>query len=399
MSELIDIATARRTVLESVGRLGAEQVPVVEALGRILAEDVQSDGDVPPFDSSAMDGYAVVPGPARQLRVAGESRAGHPADRGPAAGEALAISTGAMVPAQTELAVVPVERVRECGDGVVAVPESEPGANVRRAGEDVRAGAAVLPAGIALGPPELAVAVAAGRARLRCSLRPRVAVLVTGDELVDPGQPIGPGQIRSSNGVAVAAQAAVAGAEVVGSEIVRDDAEATAGALARALEEADVVCVSGGVSVGPHDHVRPALKRLGVEERFWGVSLRPGKPTWFGVRGGAAVFGLPGNPVSAIVTFHLFARPALRRLAGTDPDDTRTAALLDAPAMRDPRRDQVLRCSLSAEPDGWHVTPAPKQGSHILTSMLGARALALVPAGEGELGSGSRVAVELLSSW
>jgi len=186
---------------------------------------------------------------------------------------------------------------------------------------------------------------------------------------------------------------------VTGSEIVPDEPEATAGALARALERADVVCVSGGVSVGRHDHVRPTLERLGVEELFWGVSLKPGKPTWFGVRGDAAVFGLPGNPVSAIVAFHLFARPALRRLAGADPEETRTTALLDAPVRRDPRREQVLRCRLSADADGWHVAPAPNQGSHILTSMLGARALALVPAGEGELASGARVAVELLDSW
>ena len=398
MPALIDIATARRTVLESVGRLEAERLPVAEALGRILGEDVRSDGDVPPFDSSAMDGYAVAPGAAAELRVVGESRAGHPAERGPAPGEALAISTGALVPA-ADLAVIPVERVTERGDGVVAVPESEPGANVRRAGDDVRAGETVLRSGAALGPPELAVAVAAGRARLLCSLRPRVAVLVTGDELIEPGRAIARGQVRSSNGVALAAQAAAAGANVVGSEIVPDDPEATAGALARALERADVVCVSGGVSVGAHDHVRPALERLGVEERFWGVSLKPGKPTWFGVRGETAVFGLPGNPVSAIVTFHLFARPALRRLAGADPEDARTYALLDAPARRDPRREQVLRCALSAEADGWHVTPGPKQGSHILTSMLGARALAFVPPGDGELEPGSRVAVELLSSW
>lgn len=398
MSELIDIASARREVLESITALDAEHVPIAEALGRVLAEEVQSEGDVPPFDSSAMDGYAVVAGAAARLRVVAESRAGHPAGGPPARGEALAISTGALVPPGTDLAVIPVERVTE-RDGLVAVPESEAGANVRRAGEDVRAGDAVLAAGTTLGPPELAVAVAAGRARVRCSRRPRIVVLATGDELVEPGRPLGPGQIRSSNGVALAAQAAAAGATVIGSEIVRDEPEATAEALSRALERADVVCVSGGVSVGRHDHVRPALKRLGVEERFWGVSLKPGKPTWFGLRGDAAVFGLPGNPVSAIVTFHLFVRPALRRLAGAEPEDTRTTALLDVPARHDPRREQALRCDLSAQPDGWHVTPAPKQGSHILTSMLGARALALVPPGEGELEAGSRVAVELVSAW
>ena len=146
-----------------------------------------------------------------------------------------------------------------------------------------------------------------------------MAVLVTGDELVGPGVALGPGQIRDSNTTALGALAERAGAEVLGREVVRDDLEGTSAALASALEGADVVCVSGGVSVGPHDHVKPALRSLGVEERFWGVALKPGKPTWFGTRGDTLVFGLPGNPVSAMVTFHLFARPALRALRAATP--------------------------------------------------------------------------------
>jgi molybdopterin molybdotransferase len=177
---------------------------------------------------------------------------------------------------------------------------------------------------------------------------------------------------------------------------VRDDREQMVAALAGALETADVVIVSGGVSVGPHDHVKPALAELGVEERFWRVALKPGKPTWFGTRGEQSVFGLPGNPVSAIVTFHLFARPALRRIAGGETDDTRAQAVLDVPYRREPGRDQVIRCGLVARPDGWHVAPTKPQGSHVLTSMLGADCLAFVPPGEGELEAGAEVEFELL---
>jgi molybdopterin molybdotransferase len=156
------------------------------------------------------------------------------------------------------------------------------------------------------------------------------------------------------------------------------------------------VCVSGGVSVGPHDHVKPALAALGVEEVFWGVKLKPGKPTWFGVRDGKLVFGLPGNPVSAMVTFHLFARPALRALAGAPIDDTRARAILDVVVARSPERDQVIRCRVSARDDGWHVEPTKAQGSHVLTSMLDAGAFALVEAGEGEVAAGERVEIELV---
>ena len=393
-STLIDIATARERVLEAVTPLEGEEVELAAALGRVLAEDVTSGHDLPPFDSSAMDGYAVVAGPAAELELVGESRAGHPAGTTLAPGQAIAISTGAQVPAGAD-AVVPVERV-ELRDGRVAVPDTAPGNHVRYSGEDVRAGEVVLRAGTTLGPAELAVAASVGRARLVCGRRPRVVVLVTGDELVGPGVPLGPGQIRDSNTTALAAQAARAGAEVLARDVVRDDLEATTTTLSAALERADVVCVSGGVSVGPHDHVKPALRSLGVEERFWGVALKPGKPTWFGSRGRQLVFGLPGNPVSAMVTFHLFARPALRALAGGDPDDTRASAVLDVAVPRNPARDQVIRGRLRARDDGWHVEPTKSQESHVLTSMLDAAAFALVVAGEGELAAGERVPIELI---
>jgi len=391
---LITVAEALERVLSQAGPLPPEQVALEQALGRVLAEDVMSSEDLPPFDSSAMDGFAVSAGPGGELPIVDESRAGHPATRALGPGEAIRISTGAALPAGAG-AVIPVERVEVDGERV-RVPEVAAGANIRRSGEDVRAGELVIAAGAQLGPAEVAVLASLGMPRVRCGGVPRVAVLVTGDELVAPGEPLQPGQIRDSNAYALAAQASRAGARVIRRAVVPDDPAATEAALADALAEADVLCISGGVSVGPHDHVKPALAALGVEERFWGVALKPGKPTWFGTREGTLVFGLPGNPVSAMVTFHLFARPALRRLAGAEPSDSRARAILDLPLRQSPEREQVVRCRLAVRDDGFHVEPTKAQGSHVLTSMLGADAFALIEKGDGELPAGTRVDIELL---
>jgi molybdopterin molybdotransferase len=395
MGNLLAIEEARRLVLEAVRPLPAEDVALLDALGRVLAEDVESPISVPPFDSSAMDGYAVIAGGPAQLDVVDESRAGHPAGATLQGGQAIAISTGAAVP-EGATAVVPVEDTEQV-DGRVSVPATEAGANIRRSGEDIQAGEVVLRAGERLGPAALGVAASVGRASLQCARRPRVALLVTGDELTDPGEPLRPGAIYSSNGYALSGQVERAGAEVVTRERVLDRADATLAALSAALGDADVVVVSGGVSVGPHDHVKGALEQLGAREVFWGVSLRPGKPTWFGSAEGSLAFGLPGNPVSAMVTFQLFVRPALAALQGADPSATRTTALLGAPVRRNPRREQAVRVRLAAGDQGWLATPTKgPQGSHVLTSMLGADALALIAPGEGDAAEGERVEVELL---
>ncbi len=401
-SSLLAPEEALRLVLSRARPLELETVPLGEALGRVLGEPLTSCDDVPPFDSSAMDGFAVRaedtagarPESSVELKLVGESRAGDPAARGPGRGEAVRISTGAMLPSGAD-AVVRVEDTAE-REGVVEIRvEVPPGKEVRRAGEDIVAGERVMGPGRVLGAAELGVAASVGAAEVRCRRRPRVSILVTGDELVDPGITLGPGQIRNTNGPTIEAQVRGAGAAVAGRVTVGDDYRATVEALALALD-ADVAVTSGGVSVGPHDHVKPALEQLGVEEVFWGVALRPGKPTWFGTRDGTLVFGLPGNPVSAMVTFHLFVRPALAALMGTDPQRHRAVAVMDEDYAKGPGRAHAVRCRLEARDDGWHVRPTKAQDSHVLTSMLDAEALAYLEVERGDVGAGEHVEIEIL---
>ena len=392
---LIPVDEARSRVLAAVRTLPSEQVAAGDVLGRVLAEDVVAGFELPPFDSSAMDGFAVVAGAGGELPIVGESQAGAPFAGEVAGGQAVRISTGAVIPAGAD-AVVPIERVEVLGEAWIRIGAVAPGANVRRAGEDVRAGERVLAAGTELGAPEIGMLAALGRTDALCARRPRLAVVATGDELVPPGQPLGPGQIHDSNAATLGALATRAGAEVIARHGAVDDLATTVSTLAAALESADVLCISGGVSVGPHDHVKPALLELGFEEHFWGVRLKPGKPFWFGARDDQYAFGLPGNPVSAMVTFLLFARPALRALQGADPSATRSTALLDGPIKGNPDRDEAVRCRLRMADDGWHAEPTGPQGSHVMSSMLGAGALAIVPAAERDLAPGERVLVELL---
>jgi len=395
---LTPIAAARDAVLSSVVRLPSEPVPLGIALGRTLAAPLAAATDVPPFGNSAMDGFAVRhDASSGLLPIVAESRAGRPSPVALAAGEAIRISTGAPLPAGAD-AVVRVEDTREADGRVELTVPVGAAQNVRAAGEDLRAGERVLEAGTRLGAAELAVAVGAGAGSVACARRPRVAILCTGDELREPGAPLGPGEIHNSNAVMLAALAQQEGAELVAVERVADDRAATEAAFADALERSDLVIASGGVSVGPHDHVKPALSALGVQERFWRVSLQPGKPTWFGTRGERLVLGLPGNPVSSYVTFLLFARPALRALQGSEPLPPREPAALTL-ALPRRGREQVVRVRLRATPGAGGAplltaTPTGPQGSHITRSLLGADGLAFVPAGEGELEAGAPVEVE-----
>ena len=394
---LITIAEARELVLQATAPLGVEMVAIADARDRVLAADVAAVGDVPPFPCSAMDGYALAPGEAdRTLAVAGESRAGAPSTRPLGEGEAIRISTGGAIPAGAT-AVIPQENVEVEGESIVTRSVVHEGDHIRDKGEDMRAGTTVLRAGRVLGAAELGAAVAAGVGALTVARRPTVQVLSTGDELRAPGEPLGPGEIHNSNGPMLVALAAHQGAVTAPPGRLPDDRAATEQGLAKALQNADVVIVSGGVSVGPHDHVKPALADLGVEEVFWRVALQPGKPTWFGRRGSTLVFGLPGNPVSAVVTFSLFVRPALAALQGrAEEHPLDLEAVLATPVRRNPDREQALRVRLERRNGQLMATPNGPQGSHIVTSLLGADALALVPAGQGELEAGARVMLESL---
>jgi molybdopterin molybdotransferase len=414
---------ARELVLAEVVPLGGEPVPLEECLGRVTAAEVRSAIAIQPFDNSAMDGYALraadTEGEQPRLRLVGESRAGHPAGVAVGEGEAIWISTGAMVPEGAD-AVLPVEDSREEDGHVRPARPAREGENIRRAGEDVDAGQVLIPLGQRLRAPEVAVLAATGVAEVKCAQRPRVAILGSGDELIPPGQPLGPGQIHDSNTYALSALVREAGADSALVAHLPDEPAPTREAIAAALSSElhqisglagrkfdavrspDVLIVAGGVSVGRHDHVKGALAELGVEERFWRVALRPGGPTWFGVfprKGGrpTLVFGLPGNPVSAMVTFHLFARPALRALAGLDPNAARTQAILGTTYRKKPGKTHCLRCRLELTETGWrtHLT-RQSQGSHVLTSMLGADALAVIPPDREEVGAGEQVEVELL---
>jgi molybdopterin molybdotransferase len=404
---LIPVAQARENVLEVISPLDPEPVAIDDALGRVLAEDVRAAENVPPFPCSAMDGYAILAGDSGQrLTIVGESRAGTPAGQTVGEGEAIRVSTGAAIPAGAT-AVIPQEEVDRADEEIETRAASAPGQHIRGAGEDMRAGALQLTAGSRLTAVELGAAVAAGVGTLSVSRRPRVTILCTGDELRAPGEPLGPGEIHNSNAPMLVGLATSAGALAGPARRLPDDPGATERGIEEALRSSDVVIISGGVSVGPHDHVKPALARLGVDEVFWSVALQPGKPTWFGVlRSGPhrpLVFGLPGNPVSAVVTFSLFVAPALAALqGGPAPRPPHAEAALATDVKRNPRRDQAVRVRLelgAEQPGPAALTAFPNgaQGSHILTSLLGADALAMIPMGDGALPAGSIVALEALA--
>ena len=382
----LDIASAQAIVLEHCRALPSEDLPIDEALGLTLAEQLTAAADVPSMANSAMDGFAAQAGDSgRELKVIGESRAGHPSKLTVGPGEAMRISTGAAMPAGAN-AVAPIEVVDDAGDTVTLLEVLADGQNVRGAGEDLKAGAEVLADGRELGPAELGIAVAAGRAAVSVIRRPRVAVIATGDELREPGAKLEPGELHDSNLTTLQAMARAAGAEIVLARQVGDDPQLTRDSFEEALQSADVVVCSGGVSVGPHDHVKGALSELGVEEHFWRVALRPGRPTWFGSREERLVFGLPGNPVSVMVTFLLFVAPALRAIQRRAPQQG-LAASLGEPIKRHPDRDECVRVRLD---DGQAFATGP-QGSHILSSMALADALAVIPRGDGELPAGSAI--------
>jgi molybdenum cofactor synthesis domain-containing protein len=397
---VISVEKALEAVLAHSRPLGKEDVPLAGALGRYLAEDVAADLDIPPFDRAMMDGYAVRAADTAQapavLRVVGQVRAGQlPATAlGPA--EAIQIMTGAPVPAGAD-AVQQVEKTRALGDGRVEIAESaEPGQNVAPRGCEVRAGTTVLEAGRRVDAAAVAVLATAGRARVRVGRRPRVALLVTGDELVEAASRPTGGQIRNANGPAVLAQIESAGALAVPLGVAPDDSDRIAAAVEPGFD-ADVLVLSGGVSAGAFDLVEAVLARFGVEVFFERVAIKPGAPLVFGRRGETLVFGLPGNPVSAMVTFDVFVRAALERLqGGRGTPRPLVEVVLEGPAKNRSRRKAYLPAVVRPAGARLVALPLRSAGSADVFAHARANALVVLEADRTEAGSGESAPAMLL---
>ena len=379
---LMPVENARARILAKVKPLGIEKVPLDEALGRVLARPVKAISQQPPFDCSAMDGYAVIAADVAEtpstLKLIGTSAAGHAFSGKLKSGETVRIFTGAPMPKGAD-AVVIQENVEASGKLITVNQGVKPAQNVRFAGFDFAKGDILLPAGIRLGARDIGLAAAANAPELTVHRRPRVAILATGDELVLPGVKPRADQIVSSNSNALAAMAALLGADVINFGIVKDTLKATERAIAKAAG-ADVLVTTGGASVGDHDYVQEALKNSGVKIDFWKIAMRPGKPFMYGRRKAQHVLGLPGNPVSALVCARLFLKPLLDALNGLTPSDDLVEARLGSPMKENDTRQDYVRASLSIGADGTRVaTPFSKQDSAMQRTFREAGALIVRP--------------------
>jgi molybdopterin molybdotransferase len=391
VTEPISLEEALARVLAHARPLPSEAVPVEQSVGRVLSAPALAAVDLPPFSSSAMDGYAVrsadTPG---RLPVVFRVAAGAPAPRVLKPGEAMGIATGGVVPDGAD-AVVPHERVVERENEIEIQHSVAQEDNIRRPGRDVSAGQAVVGAGARVGPSQIGALAAAGVVEVVCARQPRVAVLTTGSELRPPGSTLAPGEIYEANGVMLEAQLSAVGARITRLAAVADDERAHRAALEEGLEY-DALVTSGGVSVGPHDLVRRVESELGVEEVFWRVAVRPGKPVSFGVRGATLVFGLPGNPVSSLVACELFVKPAVLAIQGAvNPGPPFATGVLAEAVSRNEHRDDLVRARSELSENGLALRPVTGQESHMIVRAAEADALVHVPRGEGELMAGSVV--------
>lgn len=388
MSGLLPVPEARARILTGLEPLPSERVALSEALGRTLAAPLKATRNQPPWDCSAMDGYALrgadAAGSGAQLRVIGESAAGKsfPGTVGP--GEAVRIFTGAPVPAGADSILIQEDVARD-GDLIVAQETAEPGRHIRRAGLDFAQGETLLSPGRRLGARDLALAASLGHPAVEVARRPLVAILATGDELVAPGEPVGPDQIVASNSFAISAVVTAEGGAPLDLGIAPDKPEAVRAAIARAFEAgADILVTLGGASVGDHDLVQPALDAEGVALDFWKIAMRPGKPMMAGRRGKTLALGLPGNPVSSIVCSLLFLAPAIRRLSGR-PDAELPPVMLPGRLGRNmaenDKREDYMRAALEIGADGAPIATAfPRQDSSMLRRLSDAECLLVRPA-------------------
>ncbi|MCB1520609.1 MAG: molybdopterin molybdotransferase MoeA [Hyphomicrobiaceae bacterium] len=393
----LSVEDALAKVLAGVRPVATEDVDLLDAAGRVLAAEVAALMTQPPFDASAMDGYAVRRADVAQLpvtlRVIGESAAGHGFRGSIREGEAVRIFTGAPVPGGAD-AIVIQENVETCGDSIRVFDGQPDPAHLRRAGGDFREGDVHLTAGKRLNARDIILAAAMGWSRLPVRRRPKVAILATGDELVPPGETPGPDQIVSSNPFGLAAMLAAAGASPVILGIARDTAESLAEKIAHAAD-ADILLTTGGASVGKHDLVAPALEAAGMTLGFWKIAMRPGKPLIFGQRGEQRIVGLPGNPVSSMICTRVFVVPLIARmLAAADADAPPAAARISAPLEANGPRTHYMRArSLSHDGAMRQVAPLPNQDSSLLTPLAAADCLIVRPARAPALPAGALVEV------
>jgi molybdopterin molybdotransferase len=388
---MLSVEEARARIVTGARLTETEQVPLDEAVGRVPATwTVTAEVDVPPFANSSMDGFALRAADApAELPLDGEVAAGSSTPRALRPGTAVGIMTGAPLPSGAD-AVVPGEKAEKVGDDRVRVPMTQAGSNVRARGHDTQRGERITIVAEPLSPASIALLASLGIGQVEVRRRPLVAILSTGDELVMPGESLGEGQIHDANTVSLAAAVIEAGGEPVVLPRVRDDLAATDAALRAGSAQADLLVVSGGVSVGRHDHVRAGIERLG-ELAFWRIAVQPGKPLAFGSITDRPVIGLPGNPVSALVTFELFVRVLLRAMLGLAGDGRmHLVAQLDTTVPKDLERRAYLRVVVRAEHDGWMATPAGGQGSAQLRSLAASNALLVVPEGEAAGQAGAR---------
>ena len=400
---MLTVVQARDRILARIATLDAEDVALLESRDRVLVEEVRAVRDVPPFTNSAMDGYAVraddvrVTSPERpaRLRLLGEIRAGAPAAMAVTPSTTLRIMTGAMIPPGAD-AVVRVEDTSEA-DGQVEIRVGvETGTNVRGAGTDVAKGSVVATPGRLVTPGLIGVLASAGRSTVRCVRRPRVRILTTGDELRDAGQSLGAGEITNTNRYTLLASLEASGAIGLDSGVARDDRADLAARLES--DGADLVVTTGGVSMGAYDLVRSLLEEHDAVD-FWQVALRPGKPLLFGSVHGVPLIGLPGNPVSSLVGFELFVKPAIRKMQGrVDVEPLLIPAVTVDRLTSIPHLEQYLRGVARREAGRLLVHLTGNQGSHVLRSMADANCLVRVPAAEGDLGPGAAVEILPLGS-
>jgi len=398
--EYLSVTKAQQCVLESVVVLGAESVKLEHSLGRVLAEDVRANRDLPPYDVSSMDGYALRSADLKNvpatLAIIEDIRAGDMPDKTVQAGQCARIMTGAPVPQGAD-AVIRVEDTQTSSDSSVQINAAvKPGNDIRLRGEGMRNGEVVLRAGTEITPGVTGVLATVKCAQLQVYRRPRVAILSTGNELEDMDEPVDPNKIPNSNSYALMAQvqALGIGPDLLG--IARDDPAELEEYLQRGLRF-DVLLVSGGTSVGVHDYVRPIVESLGVQMKFWRVAMKPGHPVAFGITAHTRFFGLPGNPVSSMVCFEEFVAPALRRMMGHARLYRRTiAARLTHNVKHQPGRTEFVRVTLAKEQGGYAATSTGAQGSGMLLSMARADGLMVVPADSTGVAAGSMVTVQLL---